>query len=86
MAKYNELVAKFNQVQDASTKVRERKDPYKNESVSLSGSMTNNVDDLKEANKVIKDLEAECNEIASSVSLDKDIIPAAAKATPQLKT
>ena len=77
--KYNDLIAKFNQLQGALTKVRERKEHYKNESVSLSGSLTNNIDALKEANQIIRDLEKEVNELAESIGLDKDTILAVAR-------
>lgn len=79
MVKLNDLVAKFNQLQDALSKVCELKDHYKNEFVSLSGSLTDNVSALKEANKIIKGLEKEANDLAESISLDKDTIIAAAR-------
>ena len=63
LQKYNELVACFNQLQEALVKVRKRKDHYKNESVSLSGSLFHNVGDFKRANNIIKELEEECNQI-----------------------
>ena len=42
LKKYHELVAHFNQLQEALVKVRKRKDHHKNESVSLSGSLSDN--------------------------------------------
>ena len=47
--------------------------------MSLSGSLSNNRDALIEANKIIKDLESEANELAESIGLDKDVILAAAR-------
>ena len=47
LEKYNELIARFNQLQEALLKVCECKDHYKNESVSFSGSLSNNVEELK---------------------------------------
>ena len=64
LEQYNELVAHFNQLNEAITKVRERKDFYKNETVLLSGSLSDNRNALIEANKIIKDLEKEANELA----------------------
>ena len=49
----------------------------KGETVSLSGSLSDNRQSLVEANKIIKDLESEANELAESIGLDKDIILAA---------
>ena len=49
--------------------MRERKEFYKNETVSLPGSLSDNRDALIDANKIIKDLEKE--------DLDKETILAA---------
>ena len=46
--------------------------------MSLSGSLSSNVEEHKRANHIIRDLEKECFEIAESVGLDKDIILQAA--------
>ena len=46
--------------------------------MSLSGSLSDNRQSLVEANKIIKDLESEANELAESIGLDKDVILAAA--------
>ena len=59
--------------------MRDRKEFYKGETVSLSGSLSDNRDALIEANKIIKDLESEANELAESIGLDKDVILAAAR-------
>ena len=77
--KYNYLVAKFNQLQEALTKVGKCKEHHKNESVSLSGSLTDNIDALKEANQIIQDLKKEANDLAESIGLDKDTILAEAR-------
>ena len=45
----------------------------------MSGSLSNNRDALIDANKIIKDLEREANELAESIGLDKDTILAAAR-------
>ena len=76
------MVSRHNQLNEALTKVCDRKDHYKNESVSLSGSLTDNVEELRKANKIIKDLEEECDEIARSVGVDKNIILRAANQEP----
>ena len=76
LEKYNELVACYNQLQEALTEIWDRKDHYKNESVSLSGSLTDNVEELRKANCIIK--VEERNDIAKSVGLKKDIILRAA--------
>ena len=55
-------------------KVCQRKDHYKNELASLSDSLSDNVDELKKADQIIKDLEKECNKKADSVDIDKDFI------------
>ena len=47
--------------------------------MSLSGSLSDNRDALIEANKIIKDLEREADELAETISLDKDVILAAAR-------
>ena len=45
----------------------------------MSGCLSDNVDELKKVNnRNITDLEEECNEIAKSVNLDKDVILRAA--------
>ena len=67
-------MARFNQLNEATTKIRERKDFYKNETVSLSGSLSDNRDALVDANRIIKELEKEANELAESIGLDKNII------------
>ena len=54
-------------------KLRDRKEFYKGETVSLSGSLSDNRDALVEANKIIKDLEAEANELAESIGLDRTL-------------
>ena len=58
--------------------MRDRKGFYEGETVSLSGSLSDNRQSLVEANKIIKDLEAEANELAESIGLEKDVILAAA--------
>ena len=78
LTKYNDLVSRFNQLNETIAKLRDRKEFYKGETVSLSGSLSDNRDALIEANKIIKDLEREANELAESVGLDKDVILAAA--------
>ena len=67
-------MSRFNQLNEAIAKVRDRKEFYKGETVSLSGSLSDNRDALIEANKIIKDLESEANELAESIGLDKDVI------------
>ena len=52
LTKYNDLVSKFNQLNEAIAKVRDRKEFYKGETVSLSGSLSDNRDALVEANKI----------------------------------
>ena len=52
----------------------------KNKTMTLSGSLSDNRDALIDANKIIKDLEKEANELAESIGLDKDVILAAARA------
>ena len=42
--------------------------------MSLSDSLSDNVDELKKADQIIKDLEKECNKKADSVDIDKDFI------------
>ena len=74
-------MSKFNQLNEAIAKVRDRKEFYKGETVSLSGSLSDNRDALVEANKIIKDLEAEANALAESIGLDKDVILAAARSS-----
>ena len=74
LGKYNELVGQFNQLQEALVKVREQMDHYKNKPFLLSGSLSDNVEELKRANHIILELEKECSEIAESVGLDRDII------------
>ena len=81
LTKYNDLVSKFNQLNEAIAKVRDRKEFYKGETVSLSGSLSDNRDALVVANKIIKELEAEANELAESIGLDKDVILAAARSS-----
>ena len=71
---YNDLIAHFNQLQEAIAKVCGRKNYYKNETVSLSGSLTDNREALISANKIIKELEKEANELAETIGLDKDTI------------
>ena len=72
-------MSRFIQLNEAIAKVRDRKEFYKGETVSLSGSLSDNRDALVEANKIIKDLESEANELAESIGLDKDVILAAAR-------
>ena len=72
-------MARFNQLNEAITKVRERKDFYKNEAVLLSGSLSDNRDALIDANKIIKDLEKEANKLAETIGLDKETILAAVR-------
>ena len=74
LSQYNELVTRFNQLNDTIAKLLDRKEFYKGETVSLSGSLSDNRDALIEANKIIKDLEREANELAETISLDKDVI------------
>ena len=66
-------MARFTQLNEAITKVRERKDFYKNEAVS-SGYLSDNRDALIEANEIIKDLENEANELAKTINLAKETI------------
>ena len=61
-------------------KLCERKEFYKNETATLSGSLSDNRDALVKANKIIKDLDKEANELAESIGLYKDVILAAARA------
>ena len=80
LQQYNELVTRFNQLNETIAKMRDRKEFYKGETVSLSDSLSDNRDALVEANKIIKDLEREANDLAESIGLDKDVILAAARA------
>ena len=70
----------YNQLNETINKLHERKDFYKSEAATLAGSLSDNSDALVEANKIIKDLEKEANELAESIGLDKDVILAAARA------
>ena len=74
------MVSRYNQLNETIAKLRDRKEFYKGETVTLSGSLSDNRDALVEANKIIKDLEKEANELAESIGLDKDVILAAARA------
>ena len=49
LSQYNELVTRFNQLNDTIAKLRDRKEFYKGETVSLSGSLSDNRDALIEA-------------------------------------
>ena len=80
LTQYNELVTRFNQLNETIAKLRDRKEFYKGETVSLSGSLSDNCDALVEANKIIKELEQEANDLAETIGLDKDVILAAARA------
>ena len=67
------LCAMINQLQEALVKMRERKNHYKNESVSLSGSLSDNVDDLKKANQIIKELEKGVTRLPSLLALTRTL-------------
>ena len=47
--------------------------------MSLSGSLTDNCEALISANKIIKELETEANELTETIGLDKDTILAAVR-------
>ena len=80
LQQYNDLVSRYNQLNETITKLCDRKEFYKGETVTLSGSLSDNRDALVEANKIVKDLEREANELAETIGLDKDVILAAARA------
>ena len=80
LQQYNELVTRYNQLNETINKLRERKDFYKSETATLVGSLSDNRDALVEANKIIEDVEKEANELDEFIGLDKDIILAAARA------
>ena len=77
LQQYNELVTHYNQLNKTIAKLRNRKEFYKGETVTLSGSLFDNRDALVEANKIIEDLEREANELAETIGLNKDVILAA---------
>ena len=56
---YNELVSRYNQLNETIAKLRDRKEFYKGETITLSGSLSDNRDALVEANKIIKELQQE---------------------------
>ena len=47
------MVTRFNQLNETIAKLCDRKEYYKGETVSLSGSLSDNRDALVEANKII---------------------------------
>ena len=80
LQQYNDLVSRYNQLNETIAKLRDRKEFYKGETVTLSGSLSDNRDALVEANKIIKELKQEANQLAETIGLDKDVILAAARA------
>ena len=80
LQQYNELVSCYNQLNETIAKLRDRKEFYKGETVTLSGSLSDNRDALVKANKIIKELKQEANQLAETIGLDKDAILAAARA------
>ena len=80
LQQYNDLVSRYNQLNETIAKLCDRKEFYKRETVTLSGSLSDNRDALVEANKIIEDLNQEANQLAETIGLDKDAILAAARA------